>query len=117
VPDAAAHVGPGSTLTAPRPGFSRVVDLTHTLSPQFPTYSGVPEMALEAVLSYERDRKNVKRWLLQEHIGTHLDAPIHFSLDGQTADEVPVESLVVPLAVIDICQPNRRIDPLGELKV
>jgi kynurenine formamidase len=31
-----------------------------------------------------------------------MDAPIHFSADGLTADAIPVENLVVPLAIIDI---------------
>jgi kynurenine formamidase len=31
-----------------------------------------------------------------------MDAPFHFSEDGQTADQIPVERLVVPLAVVDI---------------
>jgi kynurenine formamidase len=37
-----------------------------------------------------------------EHAGTHLDAPIHFSESGLSADKVPVERLVVPLAVVNI---------------
>ena len=36
------------------------------------------------------------------HAGTHIDAPIHFSEDGQRPDAIPVEQLVVPLAVIDV---------------
>ena len=37
-----------------------------------------------------------------EHGGTHLDAPIHFSATGQTADQVPLERLVAPAVVIDV---------------
>jgi kynurenine formamidase len=39
-----------------------------------------------------------------EHGGTHLDAPIHFSQNGQTADLVPLERLIAPAVVIDITQ-------------
>jgi kynurenine formamidase len=81
--------------------------LTHALGPDFPTYSGVSELSFETILSFGRDRKNVKRWLIQEHIGTHIDAPIHFSADELTADLIPVETLVAPLVVIDI---SRRAD-------
>lgn len=31
-----------------------------------------------------------------EHGGTHLDAPIHFSADGMTADKVPLRKVVGP---------------------
>lgn len=37
-----------------------------------------------------------------EHGGTHLDAPIHFSKSGRTADQIPVEQLIAPAVVIDI---------------
>ncbi len=37
-----------------------------------------------------------------EHGGTHIDAPIHFAAAGWTVDQIPLERLVVPAAVIDI---------------
>jgi len=37
-----------------------------------------------------------------EHGGTHLDAPIHFSRDGQTVDQILVRKLIAPGAVIDV---------------
>jgi kynurenine formamidase len=39
-----------------------------------------------------------------EHGGTHIDAPIHFAKDGQTLDEIPLERLTGPAAVIDVRQ-------------
>jgi kynurenine formamidase len=37
-----------------------------------------------------------------EHGGTHLDAPIHFSAQGRTADRIPLEQLIGPAVVIDV---------------
>jgi kynurenine formamidase len=37
-----------------------------------------------------------------EHGGTHMDAPIHFSENGATADQVPLASLVGPAVVVDV---------------
>jgi kynurenine formamidase len=37
-----------------------------------------------------------------EHGGTHLDAPIHFSQTGITADRIPLAQLIAPAVVIDI---------------
>ena len=37
-----------------------------------------------------------------EHGGTHLDAPIHFSKTGRTADQIPVRQLIAPAALIDV---------------
>lgn len=37
-----------------------------------------------------------------EHGGTHLDSPIHFAKGRRTVDEIPVETLIGPAAVIDV---------------
>lgn len=42
------------------------------------------------------------RFETAEHGGTHLDAPRHFSAQGQTADAIPPERLVGEAAVVDV---------------
>ena len=37
-----------------------------------------------------------------EHGGTHLDAPIHFAAGRRTVEQVPVQQLIAPAAVIDV---------------
>ena len=81
--------------------FSQIVDLTHTLAPDFPTFSGAPQLEMETVVTLAANGYNIYRWILEEHTGTHMDAPFHFS-DGPSADQLPAESLFGPLAVIDI---------------
>jgi kynurenine formamidase len=39
---------------------------------------------------------------LSEHGGTHLDAPIHFAAGKQTTDQIPLDRLIGPAAVIDV---------------
>ncbi|HUD71803.1 MAG TPA: cyclase family protein [Dongiaceae bacterium] len=51
-----------------------------------------------------------------EHGGTHLDAPIHFSATGRTADAVPLSQLMAPAIVIDVraqaaADPDYRLAP------
>ena len=43
-----------------------------------------------------------------EHGGTHLDAPRHFSIDGQTTEEIPLTRLMAPGVVIDISHKTRN---------
>ena len=109
-----AHMSPidRSSSASPRAGaasrtaqavsFSRVVDLTHPLPVGFPSPFGRSDLKIESVLEFGRDGINLNRWHISEHVGTHIDAPIHFSEDGLTAEQIPVENLVVPLVVIDI---------------
>lgn len=42
------------------------------------------------------------RYAASEHLGTHLDSPIHFSEGKSTIDQIPVSSLVAPAVVVDV---------------
>src|SRR4051794_8781256 len=99
---AAAAVAPGIAAAAPRRTFSATVDLTHTMSADFPTFFGVPGITMEKQFDIRKDGFNLYWWKIIEHAGTHLDAPIHFSEAGSTAEKIPAENLVVPLAVVDV---------------
>lgn len=54
------------------------------------------------MFSLEEDGFNANNLSFNEHTGTHLDAPFHFDADGETAEEIEVERLIAPLAVLDI---------------
>lgn len=101
---ATATLRPWAPARAATRSFTQVVDLTHPLPPDFPTYFGKPQLELETIFSYDKNKLNIYRWSIVEHTGTHMDAPFHFSADGHTADEIPIADLVVPLAIIDIAQ-------------
>jgi kynurenine formamidase len=81
---------------------SRVIDLTHTLSPEFPTFFGKPGITLKRQFEFRKDGFNLFDWELIEHSGTHIDAPIHFAAEGAGPAELDPRSLVLPLAVIDV---------------
>ena len=90
-------------LFAQSGGISRVVDLTHTLGEDFPTFFGVPGISVNQKFAIADDGFNLNTWELNEHTGTHLDAPMHFSSgDQDSADEIDIGTLVVPLAVLDV---------------
>src|SRR5688572_17102778 len=51
-----------------------------------------------------------------EHLGTHMDSPIHFAEGAHTTDTVPLKSLIGPAVVIDIAKaaaanPNYELLP------
>jgi kynurenine formamidase len=82
--------------------FRNVVDLTHTMSPDFPTFFGVPGIELQKQFDFKKDGFNLNWWRIIEHAGTHIDAPIHFSEQGATVDKLGADTLVAPLAVVDV---------------
>lgn len=84
------------------PGFSTIVDLTHTWGPDFPVFYGATPPTFETLYTAEEDGF-YKLWLhYDEHVGTHMDAPAHFIAGSVTADLLPVERFFAPLCIVDI---------------
>ena len=66
-----------------------VSDLTHELHDAFPTFSGSPQFSTRRLTSFDSDGYNVLELTVNEHTGTHVDAPLHFSEDGLSVAEDP----------------------------
>lgn len=99
---AAATLASGTTTPAMAAGHGGVVDMTHAYDDAFPTYFGQPGFSAEQAFNFKEHGFNLFNLAINEHTGTHVDAPLHFSADGQAVNEIPVSNLVCPLAVIDI---------------
>lgn len=93
------------TLQAQLESKKVIVDLTHTLTPDFP-YIPVPGITfpfnLIPIATIEGMGVAANKWEIHEHIGTQIDAPSHFIADGKSLEKLSVKSLIAPLAVIDI---------------
>jgi arylformamidase len=48
------------------------------------------------------DDATVSRLSMGVHTGTHVDAPVHFVIDGEGIDRVPLERLIGPARVVDV---------------
>ncbi len=113
---AAAALGSAATTPALAAGASQVEDMTHTYDADFPTYFGTPGIEMEQKFNFAEHHFNLFTLNLNEHTGTHIDAPLHFSADGASVDEIPVSQLVAPLCVIDIAaraagNPDAQVTP------
>jgi kynurenine formamidase len=104
-----------STFTADLlAGKIRIVDLTQTLSSDFPTIQLPPHWGQCAPFRSEEVSRYDERgpaWYwnnisMNEHTGTHFDAPVHWvsgkDLPNNTTDTIPAEKLIAPAVVIDI---------------
>ena len=101
---AAAAAGAAASFAAPARAAAggAPVDLTHVLHEGFPTFGGGPGIAYSKLFDFASDGYNLFELRVNEHTGTHVDAPLHFSADGASVDALAVESLVCPLCVVDI---------------
>ena len=99
--------GPEQSLDRPMDPFAgyRWVDLTHAYDAEtifWPTGEAFQHTQTawgETEKGYFYSSYDIA---LSEHSGTHLDAPIHFAAGKPTADQVPLERLAGPAAVIDV---------------
>lgn len=106
-----------SVLAAPKPApgvdlaRARIVDLTHPFAAStlyWPTAtSGFEHKELHRGPTSAGFFYSAYAFCAPEHGGTHMDAPSHFSQSGPSADEVAVERLVGPAAVIDVARKAR----------
>ena len=103
-------------------GSIRVIDLTVTLSQEFPTIVLPPEFGQAQpfrMVEISRYDERGPAWYwnnitVGEHTGTHFDAPIHWisgkDLPNNATDSIPVERFIGPAFVID-CSRESAADP------
>jgi kynurenine formamidase len=95
-------------------GRVRVVDLTHTLDPDFPVivlpveFGQCARFRMEEVSAYDH-RGPAWKWhniSMSEHTGTHFDAPIHWltgrDVPNGATDAIDPAAFVGPACVIDV---------------
>jgi kynurenine formamidase len=94
-------------------GRVRIIDLTHTLSPEFPTIVLPPQFGqcapfrIEEISCYDERGPNAywNNFSCGEHSGTHFDAPIHWvsgkDLPNNSVDTIEVTNFIAAACVID----------------
>lgn len=96
----------GSRPDAPWENYD-LVDLTHSLGPDSLYWPNGSQFEYERqIWGYGDDGKwyAMGYFATPEHLGTHLDAPIHFAEDRWTNSEIPVQRFFAPAVVIDISE-------------
>lgn len=104
-PRAADAAVPARSALAALLAAAEMVDLTHPFDHQtiyWPTEEGFRLVRQHAGFTEAGYYYAANRFIAAEHGGTHLDAPIHFFQDRQTADRIPLTRLIGPAAVIDV---------------
>jgi len=84
----------------------KIVDLTHTLSPDVPSWDGSCGFELSIATDYKDctppDLFRIQKVKCGTGIGTHMDAPAHVISGGRTIDNLTLEELVTDCVVIDV---------------
>ena len=88
------------------------IDVTTTLDPSTtPVYEGDAPMTFEFLKDMRKgDAFTLSKYSLGAHSGTHIDAPMHFVVDGAPIERVPIERLIGSARVIEIADDVQAID-------
>ncbi len=90
---------------------SKWIDISVPLRTGMVHWPGDLPPRLERVASIEGgDVYNARELHMNAHIGTHMDAPMHFLRDGAGIDTMPFEATIGPVRVIQILD-TERITP------
>ena len=82
--------------------FTTIHDLTHTLTPQTPVFPLFKGIQIVQRFSIDSEGFYGNELTVNEHTGTHLDAPVHFAAEGLTTDQMDPRQFFAPLAVVSI---------------
>ena len=85
----------------------QIIDLTHDFSSESIYWVTAKEFKLDTVFNGDTDKGyfySANNFASAEHGGTHIDAPIHFSKNGQSVNEIPLENLVGSAIKIDVSE-------------
>jgi kynurenine formamidase len=96
---------------------AKYIDLTHTITPQIPVWSGFGPATFKPAVSridghtfnYAQDGFEATRYTLQtDQLGTQLDPPAHWAPEYAAIDEVPPTFAIRPLVVISIVKQVKK---------
>jgi kynurenine formamidase len=96
---------PAAAPAAPAFPAGRLIDLSHSFNERTIYWPTAESFKLEKVADGETEQGyhySANNFSAAEHGGTHLDAPVHFSKGGDTADEIPLRRLVGRGTVVDV---------------
>jgi len=69
-------------------------------------WPGDPDVTIQRVFDLERgDPCNVSTVSMSLHVGTHMDAPLHYLPNGLSLDRMPPDATIGPCTVIEIANP------------
>ncbi|MCP5506420.1 MAG: cyclase family protein [Chlamydiales bacterium] len=79
----------------------QLIDLTHRLTPDVPTWNGSCGYCLEVKKDYDQMFR-VHKMKMHAGVGTHMDAPSHCIQGGKNIGDLEIKEMIAPLVLIDV---------------
>ncbi|KAJ7727942.1 putative cyclase [Mycena metata] len=69
---------------------------------------GDPVFSSSSATSVEKDGYSVRSLSMGSHTGTHVDAPSHFFAQGKSIEQIPLETFIGPILLVDLTNKSPR---------
>lgn len=92
----------GDESSSPPDGGRGWTDFSQEFSGDMPHPPSIPAPEFETLRDVATDDINVQRYAVPTHVGTHVDAPIHFVEDGATIDDLSLNRFAGDALILDV---------------
>lgn len=78
------------------------IDITYSISNNMPKWPGSKGIDFEFYVKMPEANNNTSSFRIDTHLGTHIDAPLHFVEHGKSVDTVALEKLIGKAYVVEM---------------
>lgn len=82
----------------------KLYDLSQPLNQETPFWPLYPPFEVKFIKRKAEHGVNAQYIMTSNHMGTHLDAPLHFVTNGKTIDQIPLTWLYGPGVIVDVSE-------------
>lgn len=80
-----------------------IIDISVPLRKEMPVWPGSIDYIHEQTMSFAKgDQCIISNMQIDMHMGTHIDAPLHFLKDGDSVEKLPLDLFCGPVYVVDL---------------
>jgi len=90
-----------------------IIDISRNLSPEIAVWPGDTPFSLQTIMTRQSGESvNLTTITMSAHTGTHVDAPFHFTDNGQTMEEVDLRPYWGLAQVVTITKESGPLSPM-----
>src|SRR5579875_2231677 len=82
----------------------KLYDLSQPLNQEAPFWPLYPPFEVKFIKRKAEHGVNAQYIMTSNHMGTHLDAPLHFVTGGKSIDQIPLTQLYGPGVIVDVSE-------------
>lgn len=86
--------------------YNKIHDITLNIENSMLSFPGDTVPKIEKIKEASKDNYNLSKMRVSVHVGTHVDAPSHFIVDGKNIEEIPPERFLGQVQVVEIKDKN-----------